>query len=105
MSREDCMQSRFYVTWNFLIRNKYSSSISSALLNDTAYTLRHIEQFLGINQGLAPSIEAHVGVKTEGNFAEELKVLRNYYRPYNEELKGLLKDEFDLTMSWLEEGA
>ena len=88
-----------------MIRNKYSSSISSALLNDTAYTLRRIELFLDVKPGFSPGIMAHVGVKTEEKFADELKVLRDYYRSYNEELKGLLKDEFDLTMSWLEEGA
>ena len=78
---------------------------SSALLNNTDDTLRRIEQFLDVKPGFAPSIKAHVGVKTEEKFADELEVLRNYYRPYNEELKRLLKDEFDLTMSWLEEGS
>ena len=76
---------------------------SSALLNNSHETLRRIEQFLGVNQGFSPSIIAHVGVKAEEKFDDELNALRDYYKPYNEELKELLKVEFELTMSWLEE--
>jgi len=76
---------------------------SSALLNNPDEMLRRIEQFLGVKQGLSPSIKAHVGVKTEEKFTDELNALRDYYKPYNEELKGLLKAEFELTMSWLVE--
>ena len=76
---------------------------SSALLNNPDETLRRIEQFVGVKQGFSPSIKAHIGVKTEEKFTDELNTLRDYYKPHNEELKGLLKAAFELTMSWLEE--